>query len=582
MPLNGLQMNKPAARITALSLSLLLLAGCATTSVVQAPSPGQQAAATLLEQGKPREAAQQLEAEAALARGGARSQLLADAAFAWHEAGDDARARLLLGQLQARQLAGASRQRHALLLAELGVADKQPAAVLQALANQHPDQLPAALQARWYLAHAQALEAGGDAFAAAGQRARAGLQLAGSARSDNLRAITRLLGGLDDASLSQRSAALPVGDPLYNHAGRALIGRGLPLPRPFDRDAAWQVDAGKRPPADPDGYRPPLKLAVLLPLSGNLATAAAPVRDGLLAGYYAETRRRPQLDFIDTHGTAAGAIAAYDKAVAAGADFVVGPLGRDEVDALFGRAPLQVPVLALNRGKDAPPPGSAGFALAPEDDGIMAAEYLLARERRNVLVIGSSDDNGRRAGAAFAERFAERGGKVAANLSVADVPADMGAQLRQAGAVDSVFLAIRGSQARALVPQLAMAGLGGVLRVGTSQLASGTGKAEDDVVLDGIAFPRDSWSARGTAGLPAAAAVAAELPTARGAATRLFAFGFDAWKISGYLEKLANNPESGLPGASGTLHLDGFGNVLRSPAWSTFSGGQPVAIGDGR
>ena len=572
-------MNKPAARFTALSLSLLLLAGCATTGVAPATSPGQQAAIALLEQGKPREAAQQLEAEAALVRGSAKAQLLADAAFAWHEAGDDARTRMLLAQVQARQLAGASRQRHALLAAELALADKQPASVLQTLAGQ-PNLLPAALQARWHLARAQVLE-GSDAFAAAGERAHANPLLPGNARNDNQRAITRLLASLNDTTLGSRTAALPAGDALYNHAGRALIARGLPLPRPFDRDAAWQLDTTKRPPAEADGYRPPLKMAVLLPLSGNLATAAAPVRDGLLAGYYAEYRRRPQVDFIDTRGTAAGAIAAYDKAIAAGADFVVGPLGRDEVDALFTRQQLPVPLLALNRGKDTPPAGSAGFSLAPEDDGIMAAEYLLARERGNALVIGSNDDNGRRATAAFRERFIERGGKIATTLSVGDAPANLGAQLRQAAGADAVFLAVKGTQARMLAPQLALAGLGGATRVGTSQLLSGTGKSEEDMALDGIAFPNEAWAARGAAGLPAASELAATLPTARGAAARLFAFGFDAWKISAYMEKLANSG-GGLSGATGTLHLDGFGNVLRTPAWSTFRGGQPVPIGDGR
>src|SRR5690606_34630455 len=107
------------------------------------------------------------------------------------------------------------------------------------------------------------------------------------------------------------------------------------------------VSAAKRPPADTDGYRPPLKLAVLLPLTGDLSRAALPVRDGLLAGYYAENRQRPEIVF---HDTAGGVDAAYDQATAAGADFVVGPLGRDEVDALFARASLPVPVLAPNRG----------------------------------------------------------------------------------------------------------------------------------------------------------------------------------------------------------------------------------------
>ncbi|PSD09503.1 hypothetical protein C7E14_22760, partial [Stenotrophomonas maltophilia] len=56
-----------------------------------------------------------------------------------------------------------------------------------------------------------------------------------------------------------------------------------------------------------------------------------------------ESRRRPDINFFDTAGTPAGALAAYDKAVASGADFVVGPLGRDEVDAVYGRQQLQVP-----------------------------------------------------------------------------------------------------------------------------------------------------------------------------------------------------------------------------------------------
>jgi outer membrane PBP1 activator LpoA protein len=573
-------MNKPVARITALSLSMLLFVGCATTSLAPTTSPAQQAAIALLEQGKPREAAQQLEAEAALARGAGKTSLLADVAFAWHEAGDQARARMLMAQVQPRQLSGATSQRFALLQAELALADKQPAAVLQIL-GQRGDQLSAPLQARWHLARAQALEATGDAFGAATDRARAIVLQGNNERTENQRAITRLLAGLDDTTLSSRAAALPVGEPLYNYAGRALIARGLPLPRPFDRDAAWQLDTNKRPPADADGYRPPVKMAVLLPLSGAMATAAAPVRDGLLAGYYGETRRRPQIDFIDTLGTAAGANAAYDKAVGSGVDFIVGPLGRDEVDALFHRQQLPVPLLALNRGKDTPPPGSAGFSLAPEDDGIMAAEYLLGRERGNVLVIASNDDAGRRASAAFKERFAERGGKVANTINVGETLSDIGPQLQQASGVDAVFLAVKGNQARMLAPQLALAGLSAVSRVGTSQLMSGVGKAEEDLPLDGIVFPSEAWTTRGVAGLPSAGTLATTLPTARGGAARLFAFGFDAWKITAYMEKLANATSGGLNGATGTLHLDGFGNVLRTPAWSTFSGGRPTPIGDG-
>ena len=417
-------------------------------------------------------------------------------------------------------------------------------------------------------------------FAQARELARNEATLAGQARSDNARAIDRLLAGLDDATLAREAAALPAGDPLYNFAGRALQRRGLPLPRPFDR-GAWKFDAGNRPPADRDGYRPPVKLAVLLPLSGNLAPAAAPVRDGLLTGYYGETRRRPEIAFYDT---AAGAEAAYARAIAEGNDFVLGPLGREEVGALFRSGNLAVPVLALNRGSVTPPAGSASFSLSPEDEGVAAAEYLLDRGARHVLVLAGSDEGLRRAVAAFRDRFGEQGATVQ-SIDVGSVAIDLLPRLQSAtqqqGGVDAVFLAVKGGEARTIAPQLAAAGLGGKPRVATSQLLSGTGKPAEDSALDGIAYPAETWSARGIAALPSAGSVGARLKTAKGPAARLFAFGYDAWLVTAYLEKLALDANAEVHGATGTLRIDGFGNVLRTPTWSTFSGGTPVPLADG-
>lgn len=406
----------------------------------------------------------------------------------------------------------------------------------------------------------------------AGTLARQASTLGGNAREQIDERIQALLAQLDNASLQRDAAALPPGDPLYNHAGRALLSRGLPLPRPFDR-AAWNFDASRRPAADADGYRPPVKLAVLLPLSGNLATAAAPVRDGFLTGYYGETRRRPDVTFYDT---STGANAAYDQAVAGGNDFVVGPLGRDEVAALFDRATLPVPVLALNRA-GTPPAGHASFSLSPEDEGAAAAEHLLGLGARRVLVVAAEGDLARRAVAALRERLGERG--VAVTDVVPDSVTDFAPYASKEGGIDAIFLAVRGGSARALMPALALAGLAGKPRVATSQLLSGTGKPEEDRVLDGIAFPSEPWTTHGIAGLPPPSALATNLSTARGPAARLFAFGFDAWRITAYLEHLARTTH-GFQGATGVLRIDGFGHVQRTPAWSTFSGGVTVPLRD--
>ena len=407
------------------------------------------------------------------------------------------------------------------------------------------------------------------AFVEAQALARGHAALSGQARADNAMRIDALLAQLDDASLGRDAARLPAGDQLYNFAGRALMGRGLPLPRPFDR-GEWNFDG--RPPADRDGYRPPLKLGVLLPLTGGQAAAASAVRDGFLSGYYGETRRKPAVRFYDTAG---GANAAYGRAVAEGNDFVVGPLGRDEVDAVFADDTPQVPLLALNRGNRMPPAGSAGFSLSPEDEGISLAQYLIERGAKRVLIVGGGEDGQRRSASAAKAQLERRGVQVAGNVGIGADYAPL------APGVDALLLAMKGPQARALMPQLALAGINAATRVATSQITSGTGKPAEDAVLDGIVYPTESWGVRGVSGLPSQASAAARLDTAKGPAARLFAFGFDAWLVTAYLERLALSANAGIDGATGRLSLDGFGNVLRQPSWSRYSGGVPVPLGDG-
>ena len=411
--------------------------------------------------------------------------------------------------------------------------------------------------------------------------------LTGQERGDTVRRIEQLLAGLDDQTLAQAAAAMPEGDPLYSFAGRALIARGLPLPRPFDLGMLWNAHAGSRPPADHDGYRPPLKLAVLLPLSGRLATAASPVRDGLLAGYYGERRQRPEMIFHDTAGTPGGAMAAYERAIAEGADYVLGPLGRDEVAAVLADpARLPVPVLALNRADDDTPAGSLSFAMAPEDDGIAAANHLLSQNVQRVLVLTGGDDTTRRSTDAFRRQLEAGGGQVSDLMVVVggEAQPDMTEALRNAmlkpEGAQAVFLSLRMAEARTIAPQLVEAGYATRPRVGTSQLFA-SGNPENDAVLDGIVFPTERWSSGGVAGLPMASTVASTLPTARGPAARLFAFGYDAWLLTAFMERLVTRADGELRGATGTLRLDGFGNIERTPAWATFSGGRVVPLGGG-
>ncbi len=572
----------PAIRtfVFAVLLPLVLLAGCATTGEVSDTLPELRSADAQLIGGDARGAAQAYERIANDARGGLRDTALVRAASAWQQAGDAANARRDLGEVNARRLQGSDSVRLCLLHAEFALVDGHPDQATNLL--QPNAAIPPELQLRWHRARATALEATGDYFGAAVELALLEPLLQKPEAATLRKRIPGLLGKLDDATLSARTAALSEGHPLYLYAGRVLTARGLPLPHPYQRGTGWQAST-TRAPADPDGYRPPLKLALLLPTSGSIGNAAAAARDGFMTAYYADQRRRPQLQVYDS---AKDAIGAYRKAVADGNDFVVGPLARDQVSDLFGRSDLSIPLLALNRGTTPPPPGSASFSLAPEDEGVAAAQRLLSKGMRRVITIAGGDDTARRSLTAFRDAYAQGGGEIAADVQLSGNGPDFGAALRSGLAsagdrYDAIFLVVKAPLARLVATQLSTSGYRAVPRISTSLILSGGGSPRLDQELDGIEYPDLAWLLHAMPGMSDASSIGGKLPSARGGGTRLYAFGADAYRLAVYLESLALRPDAVVHGATGDLRLDGFGNIVRTPAWAVFSGGRGRAAGNG-
>ena len=328
------------------------------------------------------------------------------------------------------------------------------------------------------------------------------------------------------------------------------------------------------PPGDSDGYRPPARLAVLLPITGSLSAAAAAVRDGLLAAYYAEKRPRPVVRFYDSQGTGAGAQAAAAKAIADGAQMIVGPLTREEVSALAAQSAGRVPMIALNRGSQSPPPGTTSFALLPDDEGRAAALRLQQRKLGSVLVFNNRSDHAQRAISAFKESLRKRGGSVAAEILVSGEGADVAGQLSALAASttppQAVFMAVDSDQARSISLQLKASPLAGLPRLSTSEILSGNSRGSE---LDGIEYPELPWLLGQGGSLADPASLAKSLTSARGPSQRLFAFGADAWKLAAYFERLYDDPSFTVNGSTGLLRIDVTGPVQRTPAWAVMSGG---------
>ena len=513
------------------------------------------------------------------ARGDVAAQARLRAAEALRDSGDLGSAARALADLKRHRLRGDEAQRLDLLDAEIALAHGDAAQADAILAGL--GEIPTgAVRIRSLELRARTAIARGDRFASARARALLDRDLAGADREQNRRQLLDALGGLDAAALRDRVAALPAQDPLRPWVEQALRGKGQPLARtlPLPSRPVGTVRDGDGAVAE--GYLPAHRVALLLPSNAQFASVAQSVRDGFLTAYFADAREhRPELRVYDAGRTPAEAVAAYRRAVADGAERVVGPLQRESVGELFHQT-LSAPVLALNHPDtgEVPPPGSAEFGLLPDAEGAQVAERMLARGITRAAIAVASADWAERAARAFRAQFEAGGGAIAGEARLDDKDVDYGGAIRQATgtlgaeADAGVFVSLRPQQARLLLPQLRIAGVAAPVYA-TSHVYAGDANAALDRDLDGVEFCDAPWLFGAVPGRPDRNAVAARLDGANGLGGRLFAFGMDAYALLAYVDWLRAHPDGYLDGATGALTADGFGRIHRLVGWARFQNG---------
>ncbi|OOG37776.1 penicillin-binding protein activator [Rhodanobacter sp. C05] len=584
----------------------LALAACVPTNVQRSPAEiaAAQSAAALAQQGQFDQAAQAYLTLATQSPGHADSYRLL-AAEAWREEGQIERAAPTLDSIKRQRLGGDEPLRLDLLRAELALSRHDAQTALQ-LTTQPNVTVPAAMQLRLLELRARAMQASGDNWGAARTRVQMDDRLSGFDHTQNRRQILDLLGKVDVDSLKQRTAAMSPGDRMLSWANEALSRRGVVVARP--QPELQQPVGTLLPGANAnvrEGYKAPTQLALLLPSDGNYAAASTPIREGFFAAYLDAGHNhapRPIVRVYDSHGTADGAIKAYQQAVSDGATLVVGPLTRGEVSAVFGQAQLPVPLLALNHPDDRQLPAgdTSEFGLLPETEGAQAADHMIERGLHHAYVLVSNDDFAQRAAGAFKAELAARGGQLDNMLTLtsftdavsglniphaspATAPAASSSTAssadvaptetdNSAGNDTGIFISMRPNQARMLIPQLLIANIH-LPVFATSHVYDGSDDATANRDLDGVEFCDSPWLFNAQPGLPNHDDIAAQLPSARGSAARLFAFGMDAWNLVPYLDWLRTHPGSYMPGASGQLAADQFGRIRRVLIWARFQDG---------
>lgn len=353
----------------------------------------------------------------------------------------------------------------------------------------------------------------------------------------------------------------------------------------------------------------PRQIALLLPHEGNLARAAEAVRDGFMAAYYQAQQDQSQLPQIRQYDTGAqnDILSVYENAIAEGAELVIGPLDKEQVQTLYEQDELPVPVLTLNYtdaaaaaepGYREAPEGLYQFGLAAEDEARQVARRALQDGHRQAMILTPNRNWSERSSQAFAREWRELGGEVAIDsqfpgsgdysriiqqtLLIDESQARHQALVRLFGTqlefeprrrqdLDMIFLIAQPEQGRQIRPTLAFHYAGDLPIYTTSHIYSGERDSKSNRDLNGVRFNTLPWLMDREFDEKA---VLDEHARASAIYSRLHALGVDAYRLYPRLPQLAQIDDARLYGATGSVRMQPGGRLERELVWAHFEGGE--------
>lgn len=355
----------------------------------------------------------------------------------------------------------------------------------------------------------------------------------------------------------------------------------------------------------------PQRVALLLPLRGQYAASAQAIRNGFLAAYYYDKQRNPNVPSVTVIDVSDNVQTAYQQAISGGANFIVGPLTKPQVEALARENQLQVPTLALNTiGDQRTPNNLYQFGLSPVYEADQAAQKAWQDGHHNAIIIAQAGPWGQSIANAFANRWQQLGGQIVANLDFTprqDISSAIGNLLQVDKSVvsskgfkqalkdkiplnemrrqdfDVVFLVALPQQARLIKPLLKFYFAGDIPVYATSSIYGGTPSPQYDRDLNGIIFPDMPWVLDTPNQLPSGIGtiqsnIVTLWPKSYTSYPKLYAFGIDAYNLVGDLNQLAGAPQSGIGGATGTLYLGPQHQIYRQLQWAQMRNGVPASL----
>lgn len=376
-------------------------------------------------------------------------------------------------------------------------------------------------------------------------------------------------------------------------------------------------------PADPSLYQTIIEqsttqlpqditdIAILLPDSGPYKTAAAAIKEGIVAAHLtaqSNTRLHFFSVYTDRQYGTSDVLQQYQRAVDLQVSLVIGPLDKLALQLLAESDTLPVPVLALNRLADQTSKMNLfQFGLVPEDDAIAAANYATEQGFERAIVLSPENNWGERITSAFIDQWQLNGG-ILLNQGRYDVAANdfsdilkpllglssskqreqalvrtLGKKLefepRRRQDIDFVLLVAKPPKARQLVPQLKFYRSGALPIIATSHAYTGYPDPQQDIDLNRVIINDVPWNFTDTA-LSDPTYIAlfnSDLDNFK-QMKRLYALGADAYHLVPELNSLSKEAELSYNGATGRLSIDQRGHISRITPWGTFKKGLLEAL----
>lgn len=356
-------------------------------------------------------------------------------------------------------------------------------------------------------------------------------------------------------------------------------------------------------------------IALLLPLEGRYQGAAEAIRNGFLEAWFDDpSATKPIVSVYSVQP--ANVVERYRLALENGADFIVGPLEKQTINALLTRQKITVPLFLLNQiepetyaqisadpALEFEPELIYQFGLTPEDEARSVARYAWSRGVRRISAVAPQTSLGSRLINAFSSAWEELGGTLLQptqyddsqsryvtavrrvfNLDLSSARAKRLTEIigrrvthepRARKDVEGIFIGGLPVDNRQLIPQLRYFGVAKVPMFSTSHTFTGVRDATNDLDLDGANFGDMPFILGADTANRSYRQFRATWPTLGPQATRMHAFGQDAFVLSPLLSRLRYQNDSSVRGATGELAVDRSGVVHRSLLFAKFVNGIP-------